>query len=415
MPNYLARVVDRELERALSIAGAVNLVGPRACGKTTTGRRFAASSWQLDPSQPSSVQAAELGLPEVLAGPTPRLIDEWQLAPALWDAVRRRVDDAPGRGQFLLSGSAWPEDDARRHTGAGRILDVVMRPMSLFESRDSSGSISLGELLRRKTPRLELSLKTVFDYAQFIARGGWPGWIDLPGADAQILVSGYLEALAQREFGLVGGRRRAPQRFLDFVRAYASLTAHPTPLSTVGKRLADDGIDVGRDYPGLYHDFATRMFIVEDQPAWSGARRSRTRLVANPKRHLIDPSLAASALGLSPAGMLSDLETFGLLFESLVIRDLRVYAQASDAKVLHYRTADATSEIDAVVEGRDGAWLGIEVKLGYRAAEQAAARLAEVAKQIMRPPAALAVVVAEGTAHQLDNGVWILPLDLLGP
>ena len=183
----------------------------------------------------------------------------------------------------------------------------------------------------------------------------------------------------------------------------------------MAKRLADDGITVGRDFATTFHEFATRMFLVEDQPAWSSSRRSRNRLVANPKRHLADPSLAASALHLSPEGLRQDWETFGLLFESLVVRDLRVYSQPLGGKVFHYRTHDAAQEIDAVVEFSDGRWLGVEVKLGYQAARTAAERLTSVTAAFKHPPTALMVVTGDAPATRQSNGVWIVPLGLLGP
>lgn len=413
--DYRPRVVDQQLTELLQVAPAVNLIGPRASGKTTTALQQAASSWRLDPAAPASIELAREDPSLALSGDEPRLIDEWQLVPTLWDAVRRNADDAPGRGKFILSGSAWPDDDARRHSGAGRIVDLIMRPMSLCESGDSTGQVSLRSILDgTQAPVLDSPL-SVSRYADLIVRGGWPGWIDLQGDQARPLVDAYLAALQQRDFPLVAGNRRAPGRFAQFITAYASLTAHPKPLSTVAKRLADDGITVGRDFATTFHEFATRMFLVEDQPAWSSSRRSRNRLVANPKRHLADPSLAASALHLSPEGLRQDWETFGLLFESLVVRDLRVYSQPLGGKVFHYRTHDAAQEIDAVVEFSDGRWLGVEVKLGYQAARTAAERLTSVTAAFKHPPTALMVVTGDAPATRQPNGVWIVPLGLLGP
>lgn len=415
MGRYRERVVDAEVARALRISSAVNIVGPRACGKTTTANRVAASRLVLDDSDANILAQARLSPPRMLEGEEPRLLDEWQLVPELWGAVRREVDRDNRPGRFLMSGSAWPDDDARRHSGAGRIVDLRMRPMSLWESGQSTGELSLNGFAAGEPQQGGVSSLTVARAAEEVVRGGWPGWLELEPADAAYRTRAYLNALSQRDFPLVAGSRRAPERLLDFVRAYSSLTAHPAPLSTVGKRLADEGVDVGRDYPGLFHDFASRLFLVEDQPAWSPGRRSRTRLVASPKRHLVDPSLAAASMGMSADGLMSDPETFGYLFESMVVRDLRVYAQAGDANVLHYRTHDAASEVDAIVEYSDGRWLGVEVKLGYAAAEEAADRLLRTARAINREPTALLVVVPDGPAVQLPNGVWIAPLGLLGP
>lgn len=413
--EYQARVVDSELDRLLRIAPAVSIHGPRACGKTTTARQRSASVLALDPSRPDEIELARLRSDRALDGAAPRLLDEWQLVPQLWDAVRREVDERQKRGQFILSGSAWPADDERRHSGAGRIVELRMRPMSLFESGDSSGDVSLERLAKGSQHEVGEVDQGLEWYCDRIVRGGWPGWVDLPGDDARFLVDGYLEALSRHDFPGVAGSRRAPRRLLEFLRGYATLTAHPAPLSTVAKRLSADGIDVGKNFPGLFHDFASRLFVVEDQPAWAPSRRSRTRLVATAKRHLVDPSLAAALMGFDPEGLAGDLASFGFLFESMVVRDLRVYAQPKGGTVLHYRTADAVSEIDAVVEYRDGSWIGVEVKSGYGAVESAAAKLVSVAQSIDRRPSALVIVVPSGRVIRLDNGVWVVPAAALGP
>lgn len=412
--EYVPRVVDTELARALRISPVVNIVGPRSCGKTTTAMQHARSALMLNDGGDDLTAATRLRPDAALAGPEPRLLDEWQVVPALWSAVRRAADDG-GRGRFILCGSAWPDDDTARHSGAGRVVDLRMRPMSLYESGESSGAVSLRALRGGVQTEQGSSPLTVQDVAHLIVRGGWPGWTDLPSEDAASLVRHYITALSERDFEQVAGTRRAPSRFQHFLRAYATLTAHPAPLSTVGQRLGEDGIHVGRDYPLLFHEFAQRLFVVEDQPPWAGRRRSRTRLVATPKRHLIDPSLAASGLRMDADGLLQDPETLGLLFESLVVRDLRVYSQPGEGEVLHYRSKDATAEIDAIVEWPNGEWIGVEVKLGMRAVEPAATRLVEVAAAIERPPQALLIVTPGGPAARLTNGVWVVPIGLLGP
>lgn len=413
--TYAPRIVDDELARALRLSPAVAVTGLRACGKTTTALQHARSSEVLDESRQDALAAVRLSPQMALDGEEPRLIDEWQLVPELWGAVRRGADEDSRPGRFILSGSAWPEDDARRHPGAGRIVSVRMRTMSLQESGDSTGEFSLDAAFAGESVECGPSPITPEQAAGLIVRGGFPAWIQHAPDDAQYLVRNYLDALSIHDFPLVGGTRRAPERFRNFVQAYASLTAHPSPLSTLGKRLGEDGIDVGKDFAGLFHNFAERMFIVEDQPAWSPQRRSRTRLVATPKRHLVDPALAAAALGMGQEGLLRDPETLGFLFESLVVRDLRIYAQRMDATVFHYRTKDATAEMDAVVERRDGSWIGVEVKLGIPAAQEASERLLQIASTIDRPPAALIVIVPGGPATRLPNGVWLVPVGLLGP
>lgn len=417
MTDYKPRVVDDLLARYLGAAPAVNVTGARATGKTTTALQVSSSHVFLDADQPELVDAATLNPSAILAGHSPRLLDEWQLAPQLWGAVRRAVDADPSPGQFLFSGSAWPEDGTHRHSGAGRIIDLPMRPMSLWESGDSAGSFSLSRLLAGETPidGEQLSPHRVSDVARLITRGGWPAWVEKSAEQAELLVRGYLDTLAQREFPLVGGTRRSPQRFSDFVRAYATLTAHPAPLTTVQQRLGEEGLSVGKSYPAQFHEFASRMYLVEDQPPWAPARRSATRLSATAKRHLVDPSLAAAAMGASHSALEVDPRTLGFLFESLVLRDVRVYTQPHDGTAMHYRSKDGTAEIDIVVEFRDGRWLGIEVKLSTSAAMEAAPRLAEVAESIRRPPVGLLLVTPTGTIAEVGERQWVVPIGLLGP
>ncbi|AQQ14392.1 hypothetical protein CGLAU_02035 [Corynebacterium glaucum] len=377
----------------------------------------ASSSAQIDRLGADIDQMVNLNPGAFLEGATPRLLDEWQLAPSLWGAVRRAVDDDPTPGQFILSGSAWPDSETIKHPGAGRILNLVMRPMTLFESGDSSGGFSLRRLLDGEDPLYgdQSSTHQISDVCRLITRGGWPAWIDREADTAELLVEGYLDNLAENEFPFVGGPRRSPQRFLHFVRAYASLTAHPSPLTTVQERLGKDGIEVGEKYAPLFHEFASRMYLVEDQPPWAPARRSKSRLNATPKRHLIDPSLAAAAMGASHSALAKDPRTLGFLFESLVLRDLRVYCQPLRGTAYHFRNKDGTAEIDIVLELRDGRWVGVEVKLTQGAAIDAAPRLQQVADSIKRPPEALLLVTPTGVAAQVSETAWIVPIGLLGP
>ena len=417
MNTYRPRIVDQLLKTYLEASPAVQLAGARASGKTTTGMQAASSVVRIDRMGNEASELVSLNPSAVLEGELPRLRDEWQLAPSLWGAVRRAVDEDPTPGRFILSGSAWPDSTTIKHPGAGRILNLVMRPMTLFESGDSTGSFSLSQLFNGGDPveGAQASTHDIVDICRLITRGGWPGWIDRPVEAAELLVEGYLENLAENEFPFVGGTRRSPQRFLHFVRAYASLTAHPSPLSTVQVRLGEDGIEVGEKYAPLFHEFASRMYLVEDQPPWAPARRSKTRLNATPKRHLIDPSLAAAAMGASHGALATDPRTLGFLFESLVLRDLRVYSQPLRGTAFHFRNKDGTAEMDIVLELRDGRWVGVEVKLTQEAAMEAAPRLQQVAESIKRPPEALLLVTPTGLAAQVGERAWMVPIGLLGP
>ena len=417
MRAYRPRILDSVLEQYLKASSAVNITGARATGKTTTALQSANSSIQLDGQRPEIIEAASLNPSALLEGDTPRLIDEWQLAPDLWGAVRRAVDTDPTSGRFLLSGSAWPDDKALRHSGAGRIIDLPMRPMTLYESGDSTGSFSLSRVFQGEAPvqGQQLSPHSIDDVCALITRGGWPAWVDREADQVELLVEGYMDTVAQRDFPFVGGPRRSPQRLLHFLRAYASLTAHPAPLSTVQERLGEDGVEVGERFGYQFHEFASRMHLVEDQPPWAPARRSKTRLSATPKRHLVDPSLAASALGASHTALAVDPRTLGFLFESLVLRDLRVYSQPLRGTAFHFRNKDGTAEMDIVLELRDGRWVGVEVKLSPQAAKEAAPRLREVADTIGRPPEGLLIVTPTGTVAEVGERTWLVPIGLLGP
>ncbi|MGI0541897.1 ATP-binding protein [Corynebacterium aquatimens] len=417
METYRPRIVDELLRAYLEASPAVFLAGARATGKTTTALQ-ASSSWvQLDREGPDIADVAAINPSAILEGETPRLLDEWQLAPNLWGAVRRAVDENPHPGRFILSGSAWPDSSTIKHPGAGRILTLVMRPMTLFETGDSAGSFSLSRLFAGEDPvdGSELSPHSVGDIARLITRGGWPSWVDRDSSVAELMMGGYLDNLAENEFPFIGGPRRSPQRFLHFVRAYASLTAHPAPLTTVQERLGEDGYKVGEKFASMFHEFASRMYLIEDQPPWAPARRSKSRLVATPKRHLVDPSLAASAMGASHDAVVLDPRTLGFLFESLVLRDVRVYSQPLRGTAFHYRSKDGTAEIDIVIELRDGRWVGIEVKLSPKSAIEAAPRLKQVAESIKRPPEGLLLVTPTGATAQVDDRTWVVPIGLLGP
>lgn len=411
---YQPRLVDADIQRALRVAGAVVITGPRACGKTMTARQHSQAELRLDTSGPDLARAA-IDPDAALNTPTPLLIDEWQNLPAIWDAARRQVDERQSRGQFIITGSAWPQDDAGRHTGAGRFSTVKMRPMSLAESGQSSGRVTLTALFQGTVDPNASTDASVADHARWIARGGWPGALDLDDEDAAEGVQDYLSTLVEREFPAVGGARRSPAQLLAFLRGYAGVQAHPATMAAIGRRVGDDMDAVSRNFASDFHRFAERMFLIEDLPAWSASLRSRTPLVQLPKRYFVDPSLACAALGVTADRLLNDVETLGYLFEALVVRDLRCYAQASRLRgVYHLRDQKGRDEIDVILEDRAGQWVGIEVKLGYSQVQAAAENLARVAASVTHPPAALAVIVPTGRVARTVAGVWVIPLTVLG-
>jgi predicted AAA+ superfamily ATPase len=391
--------------------------GPRACGKTATARQIAASEVLLDVD--ANARAAVAVDPTlVLDGPTPRLLDEWQTEPTVWNHVRRAIDDRPDPGQFILTGSAVPPDDITRHTGAGRISRLRMRPMSLFETGRSEGSISLAELLNGNMSTGADAGLTVADLAEEVARGGWPGLRGRSVQDGLRAVRDYLDEVTRVDVGRVDATRRDPSRVARLLQSLARNLATHAAATTLARDaggaegpLKDDTV---REYLGALE----RLMVVEDQPAWAPHLRSRHRLRMAPKRHFVDPSLAVAALRATPDRLLRELKLFGFLFESLVVRDLRIYAQASDAQALQYRDSSGL-EVDAIVETGDGRWMAFEVKLGSGQIDDAAASLRRFAERIdtarCGSPALLGVIVASGYAYRRHDGIAVIPIGSLGP
>lgn len=429
-PEYLPRVVDEELEQLLSSSPVVLLEGPKACGKTSTARRAAASEVLLDVDD--SARAAAALQPElVLDGDVPRLLDEWQIEPKLWNHVRRVADDRGLPGQFILSGSAVPPDDATRHTGAGRIARIRMRPLSLFEAGHSTGSISLETLLAGEAPKSADPGLTLKDITDRIAVGGWPGFQQLSVAAGTRAVASYLNEIARTDINRVkrdddddgGGRRereRDPVRVARFLHSLARNVSTAAAITKIAAETTQDGQDaLARSTIYDYVYALERLMIIEDQPAWKPHLRSRWQLRVTQKRHFVDPSLAVAALGTSPERLLHDLNYLGLLFESLVIRDLRIYAQRLDGVVLYY--ADNSGlEVDTIVETRDGRWCAFEVKLGGDTLiEEGAANLLRFRGRVdatrTGDPACLGIITATGYGYVREDGIAVIPIGALKP
>lgn len=414
--DYIPRIADTLLREQLASLGAVAIEGPRSSGKTETAAHQARSAVRLDVDA-NARALAEVEPALLLEGDQPRLIDEWQEFPRLWDHVRRAVDDSRGRpGQFILTGSSMPADDARSHTGAGRISRLRMRTLSLFESGFSSGGVSIRRLLDGSQVAAAGSDRSIRDYAEQIVRGGWPASIRQSPRVAEQYARAYARNAMDTDIPALGGKPRNPASLQRFFTAYAQLTGSPVSISAVVKRAfaAEGGIT--DETAQRYREAAERLMLIEDLPAWSPALRSRTRLVSTPKRFFVDPSLAAAYLGVDAAGLLADLNTMGFLFENLALRDLRCYADALDCMMSHYRESNGELEADMVLSTRSGEWIAFEVKMGASRIDEAAAALTKLRdRRVESPPAALVVVTMKGGAYQRPDGVWVVPLNLLGP
>jgi predicted AAA+ superfamily ATPase len=411
---YRARVIDAELAQSLQSIGAVVIEGPKACGKTETARQAAKSEVRLDVDQ-TARQAIAIDPALVLDGPTPRLIDEWQMEPDIWNHVRRAVDDRGQPGQFILTGSAVPRDDASRHTGAGRFIHLRMRPMTLSETGHSTDIVSFADVIEGEPVSCPKPGLTIRDLAERVAIGGWPGHLGLNATQAQRAMRGYLQDICNVDVRRIDGVRRDPTSVMRLIRSLARNVACPASLqSLVADANGTDGAMKVETVRG-YLDLLSRLLFTDDVPAWKPDLRSRARLRAASVRHLADPALAVAAAKASPARLLADPNWFGFLFESMVVRDMRVYAERLGAQVFHYRD-ESGLEADVIIEMPDGRWAAFEVKLGASAAivDEAAANLLGLRDKVNgASPTALGVITGTGYGIVRKDGVLQIPIGAL--
>ena len=418
--KYMPRIIDTAVERYLSTMGAVCIEGPKWCGKTWTSSYHSNSEFMVgNPDNNFQNRTlAEMSPALVLEGETPRLIDEWQEVPPLWDAVRYTVDQRGKKGQFILTGSATPKRKGVLHSGAGRIGKLRMRPMSLYESGDSSGKVSLKELCEGKLSPVitgEVDLRTL---ARLTVRGGWPGNLDVEDLDISLLPNEYLNAVIDDDVNRIDGIKRDSRKIRLLLRSLArneSTTATNRTLKNDIKEIDDEDIDV--ETVATYLDIFNRLFLTDNQQPLSTKLRSSIRVKQSEKRHFCDPSLACALLKATPTKLIGDLETFGFLFEALCERDLKIYADSFGASLYHYQDY-AGNEIDAVIELPDGGWTGIEIKLGANKIEEAAANLTRIRDEIANEggatPSALVVLCGlTNAAYQRPDGVFVVPLTAL--
>lgn len=417
--QYLPRTCDKEVQLALNSAGAVLIEGAKWCGKTSTGKNAAKSVIFLqDPDQSRSYLAIADTKPSILLkGETPRLIDEWQMAPVLWDAVRFEVDKRAQTGQFILTGSATPSDNTTAHSGTGRISRIKMRTMSLFESGDSNGSISLRALFQGKQEEMgSMSNLSIEKIAYLICRGGWPASVKQSEKYALRMAMDYVEAIINKDVSQVDGVEKNPERVRLLLRSLARNISTAATNTTIQKDLEANDFTVSDKTISTYLNALRRIFVIEDLPAWLPSVRSKTAIRTSEKRHFVDPSIATAVMRLNPEGILGDFEYFGFLFESLCCRDLRIYAQANDGDVFHYRDKSGL-EADLIIRLRNGRWAAIEVKLGQKQLEEAAQNLLTLKNRInsekMGDASFLMIITGGEYAYQRSDGIWIVPIGCL--
>ena len=420
--SYMPRVVDDTIKQYLSTFGAICIEGPKWCGKTWTSSFHSESEIMIgNPSNNfQNRRLAELSPDLVLDGETPRLIDEWQEVPSLWDAVRYEVDRRALKGQFILTGSATPKRKGILHSGAGRIGKLRMRPMSLFESGDSGGTVSLKELCDGKIDPAFIGEVDLNRLSQLIVRGGWPATLDIPAAQSHLLPEAYINAVLDDDVFRLDDVKRDTKKMRTLLRSLArneSTTATNRTLRNDIREIGESDID--SNTVTAYLDIFERLFITDNQPPFSSNIRSSTRLKKASKRHLADPSLSCSLLKITPEKLIGDLTTFGFMFEALCQRDLKIYAESFGASLYHYQDY-ANREIDAVIELHDGSWCAFEIKLGANAIDEAAENLIKIKNAIQADGGILPKIMCiicgmSNAAFQRPDGIFVVPITALRP
>lgn len=421
--EYRTRIADALLAEKLDAMGAVLIEGPKACGKTTTAEQQARSILYMDDPEhlDQNLQLAETNIKRLLQGETPRLIDEWQIAPQLWDAVRFEVDHRKDDGLFMLTGSAVPADNSKiHHTGTGRFAWLTMRPMTLWESGESSGTVSLGALFAHPDQIDGASSLSMEDIAFAICRGGWPSTLKKKTPKAALMqATEYYEAITRSDISRVDGIERDEHRAKRLMRSYARLQGGMASIPTIVADMSSNEAErMSDETVASYVKALKKIFVIEDMPAWNPNLRSKTAIRTSDTRYFVDPSLGIAALGIGPSDLMNDLETMGLFFETLCVRDLRVYAEANDGNVFHYRDKNGL-ECDAVVHLRNGSYGLIEIKLGGETRiEEGATSLISLAQKIdttrMKKPSFMMVLTAVGEyAYLRTDGVMVVPVGCL--
>ena len=420
--EYKNRIADELLIRKLKGKGAVLIQGPKWCGKTTTAERISKSVlYMANPEEKDqNITLADINPSLLLNGDIPRLIDEWQLAPKLWDAIRFEVDHRGEEGQFILTGSATPARmDETSHTGIGRFAWLTMRPMTLYESGDSTGTVSLSSLFKEQRQINGINNLSLEDVAFLCCRGGWPRSLFMDKDIALDQAFDYLDAVVNSDISKVDGVNRNPERARNLLKSYARNIGTQASNETLKNDIiSNDSFNLDTDTILSYINALKRIFVIEESSAWNPNLRSKTAIRTSDTRYFVDPSLAAASLGLGSNDLINDLNTFGLIFETLCIRDLRVYAESINGNVYHYRDA-SDLECDAVIHLRDGSYGLIEIKLGgEKLIEEGSENLKKLINKIdtekMKNPSFGMVLTATGKyAYQREDGIYVVPIGCL--
>ena len=420
--GYIPRLIDNIIEENLKIFGAISIEGPKWCGKTWTALNHSKSVTYLNNTADNfrEKHLAEMDVNLVLDKEKPQLIDEWQEVPAIWDAVRFKCDQDSEKGKYILTGSSVPVTDKIHHSGAGRICRMNMYTMSLYESRDSSGDVSLKDLFENKVKNKLVNKVELKRLAELIVRGGWPEAINISTAGAMKITRSYIDAVLDKDIVEIDGVKRDKEKMEMLLKSLArnesTISNNNVLIKDLYDNITEDDVTISRNTITDYLDVLNRLHLIENQNSFMYRIRSRLNVGKNPKRHFIDPSLGCAVLNITPEKLINDLETFGLYFEALCERDLRIYAESIGAKLYHYRENDTGIEVDSIIEIADGEYGAIEIKVGSNKEEEAAASLKRFYNLAEVKPKFMCIICGLYDAViKRPDGIYVLPITALKP
>lgn len=420
--GYIPRLIDKEIEENLKVFGAISIEGPKWCGKTWTALNHCNSVTYLNNTADNfrEKHLAEMDVDLVLNKDMPQLVDEWQEVPAIWDAVRFKCDEDNVKGKYILTGSSVPVSEKIHHSGAGRICKMKMYTMSLYESGESSGDVSLKDLFENKVKNKLVEKIELKKIAELIVKGGWPETINMNVDGAMKITKSYIEAVLDKDIVQIDGVNRDKQKMEMLLRSLArnesTISSNNVLMKDVDDNVTQEDVSVSRNTVTDYLNVLTRLHLIENQNSFMYKIRSRLNVGKNPKRHFIDPSLGCAVLNITPDKLINDLETMGLYFEALCERDLKIYAESIGAKLYHYRENDTGIEVDAIIEIADGEYGAIEIKLGSNKEEEAASSLKKFYEMAEIKPKFMCIICGLYDAVvRRPDGIYVLPITALKP
>lgn len=417
--GYRERLIDKKIDECLRVFGAISIVGPKWCGKTWTSLAHCNSVKYINSNDKKIFSLAELDANQILIGEYPILVDEWQLIPQIWDAIRRKCDEDKVKGKFILTGSATEKENSIDHSGAGRICKLDMSTMSLYESGDSDGKVSLNDLFSNKEIENHVTKElTLLEIANLILRGGWPENIDKSAKDSQLIAKSYIKDILDKDINEIDGIKRDRNKMEMLLKSLARNESTLASNETLIKDIIENQYDsINKETVGEYLNVLDKLHLIENQPAFNPNIRSGDNIGKTAKRHFTDPSLACALLGLNYDKLINDLNTFGFLFEALVERDLRIYSNYNEGELRHFRNNQSGLEVDSIVIDEDGEYGAFEIKLGANQIEEAKANLLKFYNKVDKKPKFMCIICGlwNNVVRDSETGIYILPITSLRP